>query len=61
MGKKKKEKIDKDITKIQHRPFDTADIADISEQWMEIYSTNVNIARITPNFIDGLKPGGRRM
>lgn len=61
MAKKKKEKIDKDITKIQHRPFDTADIADISEQWMEIYSTNVNIARITPNFIDGLKPGGRRM
>ena len=62
MAKKKKEtNIDKDITKIQHRDFDRADIAEISEQWMEIYSTNVNIARITPNFIDGLKPGGRRM
>lgn len=61
MGKKKKEKVDKDITKITPRPFDKADIADISEEWMEIYSTNVNIARITPNFIDGLKPGGRRM
>lgn len=63
MAKKKKSKdqIEKDITKIEHRAFDKSDIADISEQWMEIYSTNVNIARITPNFIDGLKPGGRRM
>lgn len=64
MAKKKRSAssvIDRDVTKIEHRPYDKADIADLAEDWMEIYATNINVARITPHSIDGLKPGARRM
>lgn len=61
MGTKNKEKIDKDITQITENKFERKDIADISEEWIKVYATNVNIARITPHAIDGLKPGARRM
>lgn len=37
-----------------------ADIADLSEEWTKIWASNVNIARITPHLVDGLKPSARR-
>lgn len=59
-SKTKDSDIEKDIRKIIHKEAESADIADISEEWMKIYSTNIHIQRIAPNFIDGLKPGARR-
>ena len=64
MGKKKNkgnETYDKDVTRIEHREYESVDVADISEDWLKIYSINVNVHRIAPNMVDGLKPVARRM
>ena len=62
MAKKRDHDItERDVTKITHREHDVADIADVSEEWMKIFASNVNIARITPHIIDGIKPGARRI
>ena len=49
------------ILEYQMNAFETRNIADLSEEWTKIFASNVNIARITPHFIDGLKPSGRRL
>lgn len=63
MGKKKKEKRDViyDISLSEWRVPEVANIADTSEDWMQIFASNVSIFRVTPHLIDGLKPGARRM
>lgn len=63
MAKKKKIKATdrvKDVTKIEQRAFESKNIADISEEWVKLGGANINIARIAPNAIDGLKPVFRR-
>lgn len=61
MGKKKDKKVSTaDITLYEERTPEVVNIADTAEHWMEVYSSNVNILRITPHLIDGLKPGARR-
>lgn len=59
MGKKKKS-INKDVTSMQHRPAVVGNVADTAEEWLMIYGSNVNIARMSPNMIDGLKPVAKR-
>lgn len=59
--KKKKDSTVYDISLFPEREYDTANIADESERWTQIYASNVNAFRITPRLIDGLKPGAGRM
>ena len=59
MGKKK-ESINKDVTALVHRPATVVNVADTAEEWLMIYGSNVNIARMSPNMIDGLKPVAKR-
>lgn len=63
MAKKKDTKIKMKITPemLESETFDQVDVADISEEWVKIFASNVNIARITPHLIDSLKPVGRRL
>ena len=61
MGKKKDKKKLKDVANMVHAPIGERDIADISEEWLKIFGGNVNVSRIAPNAIDGLKPVARRM
>lgn len=49
------EAFEKDV-KIEER-----NISDISEEWVKIFGGNVNIYRITPHAVDGLKPVERRV
>lgn len=61
MGKKKKENIIHDALALPEAEIEEVNIADISQEWVEVYGANISIARIAPHFIDGLKPGARRM
>lgn len=61
MAKKKKERKIKDITNIVEKNIEEVNIADVSEEWLKLFGGNVSVARISPNFIDGLKPVARRM
>lgn len=58
MGTKKKK--NRDITKMIHKAAQVVNVADISEEWLLIYGSNVNIARMSPQLIDGLKPVAKR-
>ena len=40
--------------------YEVVNIADTAEEWLNVFAANVNIARITTHFIDGLKPVQRR-
>lgn len=63
MAKKNKVKAkdrEKDVTKIIARPHEVRNIADTAEEWIKLGGANINISRIAPNFIDGLKPVGLR-
>lgn len=59
MGKKKKS-LNKDVINMKHKEAEVANIADISEEWLKIFGANVNIARMSPQLIDGLKPVAKR-
>lgn len=59
MGNKKK-KNNKDVTAMKHKAAEVVNVADISEEWLLIYGSNVNIARMSPQLIDGLKPVAKR-
>ena len=61
MAKKKKERKIKDITNIVEKNIEEVNIADVSEEWLKLFGGNVSVARISPNFIDVLKPVARRM
>lgn len=62
MAKKRKSEYnrEKDVTKIEQRPFETRNIAEIGKEWLQLGGANINIARIAPNIIDGLRPVWRR-
>ena len=62
MGKKKKDKEIRDVLAVLDKEhIKEANIADISEEWLKIFGGNISVARISPHFIDGLKPVARRM
>ena len=70
MAKAKKKKLTDHFTSDTQRyaAFENAEntveernIADISEEWEKVYGGNINIYRITPHAIDGLKPVERRV
>lgn len=65
MAKKKKKTsltmAEKDITQIKEPEIDDVDIAVVAEEWTKFGGANINIQRISPNFIDGLKPVMRRL
>ena len=60
MAKKKHTQVNKDVVNLQHKPAKVVNVADISEDWLKIYGANVNIARMSPQLIDGLKPVAKR-
>lgn len=60
MAKKKHTEVNKDVVNLQHKPAEVVNVADISEDWLKIYGANVNIARMSPQLIDGLKPVAKR-
>lgn len=60
MAKKKHTQVNKDVVNLQHKPAEVVNVADISEDWLKIYGANVNIARMSPQLIDGLKPVAKR-
>ena len=45
---------------MKHKAAEVVNVADISEEWLLIYGSNVNIARMSPQLIDGLKPVAKR-
>jgi DNA gyrase subunit A len=55
-----KKKVNKDVANMKHKEANERNVADISEEWLLIFGANVNIARMSPNMIDGLKPVARR-
>ena len=60
MAKKKHTQVNKDVVNLKHKPAEVVNVADISEDWLKIYGANVNIARMSPQLIDGLKPVAKR-
>ena len=50
MGNKKK-KNNKDVTAMKHKAAEVVNVADISEEWLLIYGSNVNIARMSPQLM----------
>lgn len=60
-SKKKKSDNMYDFFAFVEKDPENVNIADTAVDWMGVYAANVNIFRITPHLIDGLKPGARRM